>query len=66
MMIVVEIWQPQALACVIFSLGIQPEAYGYQTKNGVVTQSVRKELIDNWEEYAFKDSLDFDLEEIIT
>jgi hypothetical protein len=28
--------------------------------------SVRKGLIDNWEEYAFKGSLDFDLEEIIT
>jgi putative transposase len=32
----------------------------------ILDNSVRKGLIDNWEEYAFKGSLDFDLEEIIT
>ncbi len=30
-----------------------------------MTQFARKGLIDNWKEYAFKSSLDFDLEEII-
>ena len=31
----------------------------------ILNNSVRKELIDNWEDYPFKGSLDFDLEEII-